>query len=235
MKKISLMLAVVCWLALLAACAGPEQVFAPEDVAGKAYTYEKEGCGGSFTISLYADGTFQYYEGMLSSYIGFGTWTLDEGNVLTLKDQKMARLQPDGTWGRYNRINCFKVEKDRLVWMAEQSDNFLYVDVMDGEAFLVEEGTLSGENPLIAHTKVRLTLDEIREIVLDLGCGEERLFELLEGYTHEETVELWGQPDTMTSGIWSHGWKLDEETLLVVFYGGDEGKITEVRITTEEK
>lgn len=234
MKKICLMLAVVCCLTLFAACAAPEQGFTPEDVAGKAYTYEKEGCGGAFTISLYADGTFQYYEGFLSSYIGFGTWTLDEGNILTIKDQKMGQLQPDGTLESYNRVNCFKVEKDRLVWIGEQSDNFLYVKVKDGEAFPVGEGDLPEENPLFAHMKARLSLDEIRELVLDWGCSGERLFELLEGYTCEETVELWGQPDFMTSGLWSHGWKLDENTWLMVFYGGSEGKITEVRIRTEE-
>ena len=90
MKKICLMLAVVCCLTLFAACAAPEQGFTPEDVAGKAYPYEKEGCGGAFTISLYADGTFQYYEGFLSSYIGFGTWTLDEDDKFWLFDMSKS-------------------------------------------------------------------------------------------------------------------------------------------------
>ena len=43
-----------------------------DSVAGKTFVWEKEGFGGDFTITLNADGTYQYYEGYLSSYIGFG-------------------------------------------------------------------------------------------------------------------------------------------------------------------
>lgn len=233
MKKISLILAIVFCLTLFAACAAPEQALAEEYVVGKRFTYEEDGCGGPFAISIYEDGTFQYYEGMLSSHIGMGAWTLD-GDVLTIKDGSMGRMQPDGTWEYYHRVNRFRVKKDRLVWMAEQSDNFLYVKVKDGEGFLVGEESLPEKNPLFAHMKVRFSLDEIRDLVLEQGCTEVRLFELLEGVTCEETVELWGQPDAMTSGLWSHCWELDEKTRLLVFYGGTEGEITGVRIRTEE-
>ena len=33
--------------------------------------------GGSFSIQINADGTFDYYEGNLSNYIGVGEWELD--------------------------------------------------------------------------------------------------------------------------------------------------------------
>jgi len=109
------------------------------------------------------------------------------------------------------------------------------VDVEDGEAFLVGEPLLTEKNPIFAHTKARFSLEEIRDLVLNQGCSEERLLELLDGMTCEETVDLWGQPDGMTSGLWSHWWELDEKTGLVVFYGGSEGLITEVRIRTTEE
>jgi len=234
MKKTALLLALVLCLTLFSACGAPEQSYTAEDIAGKRYVYAGEGFASDFTLSLYADGTFQYYEGMLSSYIGMGAWTLN-GDVLTIKDGSMGRLQPDGTWEYYNRVNRFRVEKDRLVWLAEGSDNFLYVDVEDGEAFLVGEPLLTEKNPIFAHTKARFSLEEIRDLVLNQGCSEERLLELLDGMTCEETVDLWGQPDGMTSGLWSHWWELDEKTGLVVFYGGSEGLITEVRIRTTEE
>ena len=47
-----------------------------EDSAALAgtYKYEGEGFGGDFTITLNADGTYEFYEGPLSSYMGMGTW-----------------------------------------------------------------------------------------------------------------------------------------------------------------
>lgn len=236
MKKASLFLAVILCLALLAGCAAPEpeQQNVGHYVVGKRFVYEGEAFMGDFTLSIYADGTFQYYEGMLSSYIGMGAWTLN-GGVLTIKDGSRGRLQPDGTWEYYNRVNRFRVEKDRLVWLAEGSDNFLYVDLADGAIFLAGEETLPEENPIFDHTKERFSLDEIRDLVVKQKCTEARLLELLEGYTCEETVELWGQPDFMTSGIWSNGWNLNEEIRLVVFYGGSDGQITRVRIRTIEE
>ena len=57
-------------------------------VSDRLYTWEHDGFGGDFTITLYADGTFSYYEGMLSSYIGAGTWT--EEMPLTRSPQRSA-------------------------------------------------------------------------------------------------------------------------------------------------
>jgi len=236
MKKVSLFLVIILCLTLFAACAAPEpeQQNVEQYVVGKRFVYEGEGFMGDFTLSIYADGTFQYYEGMLSSYIGMGAWTLNS-DILTIKDGSMGRLRPDGTWEYYNRVNRFRVEKDRLVWLAEGSDNFLYVDLEDGAVFLAGESLPTAENPIFAHTTARFSLDEIRDLVVKQKCTEARLLELLDGYTCEETVELWGQPDGMTSGLWSHWWELDEKTSLVVFYGGSEGLVTEVYIRTTEE
>ena len=48
-------------------CAGGDVSSADNAVAGKTYLYEGEGFMGNFTITLYNDGTFTYYEGMASS------------------------------------------------------------------------------------------------------------------------------------------------------------------------
>ncbi len=95
----------------------------PEDVAGKTYCYEKDGFGSDFTIRLEEDGTFTYYEGGLSSYIGNGDWSL-EGETLTLQEK--------------TRHFTFRAEEDRLVFQKEQSGDFTYIKVSDGEKFLVK-------------------------------------------------------------------------------------------------
>ena len=96
-----------------------------DDVAGKTYLYEGEGIGGSFTITLYEDGTFTYYEGMLSSYIGDGTFMLDGDTVI---------MTDDGPGG-YGLVNRFRRDGDDLVFVEQESDNFIYVKVKDGEKF----------------------------------------------------------------------------------------------------
>ena len=92
-------------------------------VSDRLYTWEHDGFGGVFTITLYADGTFSYYEGMLSSYIGAGTWT-EENRIITLKDNTGLVL-----------VNHFRFDDGDLIFMEENSDNFLYVDVRNGDRF----------------------------------------------------------------------------------------------------
>ena len=96
-------------------------------VSGRTFTYEKPGIMGAFTISIYADGTFTYYEGMASSYIGIGTWSV-EGNILTLTDTGLESL---------TRCFRFRVKDDGLYFMEAASDRFIYVDVADGDRFVV--------------------------------------------------------------------------------------------------
>ena len=68
------------------------------------------------------DGTFTYYEGMLSSYIGAGTFMLD-GDTVIMTD------------GGYGLVNHFRHDGDDLVFVEQDSDNFVYVKVKDGEKF----------------------------------------------------------------------------------------------------
>lgn len=111
-----------CLAALAAALflAGCSKTIRPEDIAGKTYLYEKDGFGGNFTIRLEEDGTFTYYEGFLSSYIGTGDWTL-EGDTVTLQEK--------------TRHFCFRVKENDLIFRAEDSGKFTYLTVADGERF----------------------------------------------------------------------------------------------------
>lgn len=222
MKKTSLLLMIILCLTLFAACGAAEPVYTAEDVAGRIYLYEGEGCGGNFTITLNEDGTFQYYEGWLSSYIGMGTWTLSEDGVLRMQDKEMGRFNADGSVGTYVRVNYFKVEKDCLVWMAENSDNFLYVDVADGERF---HGSRLPTVP---------TLDEVRQVVLgqNTSAEEDELLQRLRGFKEEDFVAAWGQPDVL-SGLYGSIWILDETCSIIVYYG-DGGYLTDVKLSLSE-
>jgi len=101
---------------------GCSRMVRPEEVAGKTYCYEKEGFGGPFTIRLEEDNSFTYYEGFLSSIIGVGEWSLD-GGIVTLREK--------------DRSFSFRVEEDALVFREMDSDDFIFVDVADGERFPV--------------------------------------------------------------------------------------------------
>lgn len=92
------------------------------------YVYEKGGFGGEFTIDVKDDGTFLYYEGMLSSYIGTGDWR-SEGDTLILTDELFT--------------NRFTIGDDALIWRENGSDGFLYVRTEDGDLFRREA---AGEN-----------------------------------------------------------------------------------------
>ncbi len=94
--------------------------------AGKTYTYEGEGFGGDFVIQINEDGFFSYYEGLLSSYLGAGTWTLED-DILVLSDN--AEMG-------HPFVNYFRLDGKDLVFLAENSSNFIYVKVKDGERFL---------------------------------------------------------------------------------------------------
>ncbi len=93
------------------------------DLSGKVFVYEKEGFGGNFTISLQDDGTFSYYEGLLSSHIGWGTWTM-EGDTLTLREDT------------FSRVFRFRIQDGSLYYIKKSSSPFTYVQLEDGARFL---------------------------------------------------------------------------------------------------
>lgn len=101
-------------------------------LAGKFFTYEKEGLGSDFQIHFLEDGKFVYYEGILSSYIGTGRWEMD-GNVLTMVDGgDIDDAEP-------HFKNKFIVKENRIIWQEKGSTNFLYLHLSDGDVFWESE------------------------------------------------------------------------------------------------
>ena len=113
-------------LVLLCGITNAEEIADEGDIAG-TYQYEGEGFGGDFTITLNADGTYAFYEGPLSSYMGGGTWTRDDGTVHMIEENG------------YDLQFTFEMQDDALIYSAEGSDAFLYVDVSDGERFVRQD------------------------------------------------------------------------------------------------
>ncbi len=105
---------------------GIEEVFDKEKKARLAgtYRYEGEGFGGDFTVTLNADGTYTFYEGMLSSYLGGGTWSVFY-NAVYMNEENGFDLK-----------FTFGVEDGALIYFAAGSDPFPYVKVSDGERFI---------------------------------------------------------------------------------------------------
>ena len=130
-------IAAVLLAALAAACAfgqggetdpGDPQLPWAEGADSLRYVRDKGGFYDEFAIRLHKDGTFSYYEGGLSSFIGMGTWT-QEGDVIRLADERNeAHLM----------YHYFTLEEDALIFQAGESDRFLYVDVADGDRFSLD-------------------------------------------------------------------------------------------------
>ena len=121
-------IALFCIIALCSAGCG--KTASESDIAGKIFVYEKEGFGSEFAIEIQEGGTYSYYEGALSSYLGSGKWELN-GDILCLTGEGGLPGKP--------LVNYFKVKGKNLVFLSEKSSNFTYIDVTDGDKFLRKE------------------------------------------------------------------------------------------------
>lgn len=138
MKKVLSGLIAALAALLLASCAGtagaPDTGAALTFASKKSsnlYVWEKPGVGGDFTITLNADGTYSYYAGPVSSYIGAGTWTVDRG-VLTMTEDK--------EFCGNDNVFLFRIDDESLRYIADGSSKFMYVNVRDGDRFLKRDG-----------------------------------------------------------------------------------------------
>lgn len=131
-KALSLMLILTIAFGVIG-CSNPQEM-TKDDIVDKVYVYEKDGCGGNFTIEIKADGTFCYYEGFLSSHIGLGEWSYSDG-ILTLFE-KIPRINEAHELEEVINSYHFSVEEDILIFVEKDSDNFRYVKIKDGEKFL---------------------------------------------------------------------------------------------------
>ncbi len=206
MKKTALCLVIVLCLSFFTACGKSEPVYTAEDVVERVYTYEKEGFGGPFRIWIYKDGSFQYYVGLLSSYIGIGKWTVEKGTLI-LSDNGFK--------------NRFLIGEDMLTFLEEDSTGVMYLKMEDGDRFF---GELIPQLP---------TLEEIKDLIDKEKATEEDLEQLLQGFGNSEMIRQWGQFDGMTSGLWSYSWELDETRSIAVYFDSD-GYASEVRLWTKD-
>lgn len=115
------------------------------DLAGKTFVYEKEGFGSDFTIRLHDDGSFGYYEGMLSSHLGMGTWSVEE-EILTLHEDV------------FDRKFRFRIKDGVLQFLQEDSDGFNYLKVADGDRFF--ETALSVPTDSVLYAKIEDWLEQ---------------------------------------------------------------------------
>ena len=115
------------------AMAGIDGILEKEKMSWLAgtYRYEGKGIGGDFTITLNADGTYTFYEGPLSSYIGMGTWNTWYNAVYMTEDEETG----------YDMKFMFGVEDGALIYIAMGSDEFMYVKVSDEEKFVRQDKT----------------------------------------------------------------------------------------------
>ncbi len=86
-----------------------------------------------FTITLSESGRFTYYESSLSSHIGMGLFTVEDG-VVTL----VEKWTPP-TDGISSRTYRFRFQDDKLIFIAEGSDEFAYIKLGDGAEFTREK------------------------------------------------------------------------------------------------
>lgn len=131
------------------------------DIAGKTYVYENEGIMGNFTITLYEDGTFTYYEGNASRYFGMGTWQLN-GSIMTLADDEGVGSP---------LVNKFIMDGDDLIFTEQGSSNFIYVKVKDGERFHCTGEAFKNpenENTLEPSYPLEPTMEEITDHLREL-------------------------------------------------------------------
>ena len=100
----------------------PEEAITAADVAGKMYVYQSEDSSPGYQIWIKEDGTFFYPEAGLSSAALYKCyWELKDGKLYLHEGSKTF---------------VFRVERDALVYLAEESDAFQLVDVADGSRFV---------------------------------------------------------------------------------------------------
>lgn len=119
MKKTLFALLGLTVLTFLAACRKKSD----NKPVSKTYVWEKEGFGSEFTITLNDDNTYNYYEGALSSYMGFGEWWVHDG-ILTLRENT-----------GYGFVFNFNISNGKLLFIRSSSDKFIYCNVEDGDCF----------------------------------------------------------------------------------------------------
>ncbi len=122
MKRFASILSILL-IFMMCACS-PNDASLKKEISGNTYIREKGGFGSDFFITLNEDGTLHYYEGALSSHIGIGSWDVEKGKLILHEGEKIFR---------------FQIKEKELDFIRKDSAEFLYMDVEDGDRFLLKE------------------------------------------------------------------------------------------------
>jgi|GEM_PF-2350360 len=160
-------------------------------IAGKIFAYEKEGAGGYCTLSFNENGRFLYSPGKLSSYMGGGDWKIDGDTVSLI--------------GMLDKTIYLKITDDTLVYIAEGSDEFPYMDIKDGEKFGIYRPEISSDKFQLNSRYSEYGLGNPK-VELDLIASE------LPEFCYVENVRLNDEDDNfigmmspaMDADIWSY-------------------------------
>ena len=160
-------------------------------IAGKIFAYEKEGAGGYCTLSFNENGRFLYSLGKMSSYMGGGDWKID-GDIVSLI-------------GMVDKTIYLKITDDTLVYIAEGSDEFPYMDIKDGEKFGIYRPEISSDKFQLNSRYSEYGLGNPK-IELDLIASE------LPEFCYVENVRLYDEDDNfigtmspaMDADVWSY-------------------------------
>ncbi len=160
-------------------------------IAGKIFAYEKEGAGGYCTLSFNENGRFLYSPGKLSSYMDGGDWKTD-GDIVSLI-------------GMADKTIYLKITDDTLVYIAEGSDEFPYMDIKDGEKFVIYRPEISADKFQLNSRYSEYGLGDPK-VELDLIVSE------LPEFCYVEDVRLYDEDDNfigmmspaMDADIWNY-------------------------------
>lgn len=118
----------VIWTAWGAESIGKMLFGEPASIYG-TYVRENQNDIMPFSITLNEDGRYQYFECGISSHIGMGGYTFKD-NIVTLVDGNIP-----GVNGSLTRTYKFRLEDGKLIFLAEESDDFMYIKLPDGAEF----------------------------------------------------------------------------------------------------
>ncbi|MBO7530230.1 MAG: peptidoglycan DD-metalloendopeptidase family protein [Lachnospiraceae bacterium] len=88
-----------------------------------------------FYISFSPDGTYTWYETPISSFIGSGTYSIDDGVITMTDDVNMTGIE---------RVNIFTISGESIYYAAEGSDNFNLVTLADQDRFVLGADPIEG-------------------------------------------------------------------------------------------